>query len=126
MQHLQEDQGLTVGRLDSRFSGPTLDPTAKEAGYDPQGAAMSSAYISAFNAYARDSLHYATQATYKPFAGNRVGHGTPPARWQPTESGPLNVMPDLANAMKQNTQLKILLAGGYFDLATPYFEGAMK
>lgn len=40
-----------------------------------------------------------------------------------TESGPLNVMPDLANAMKQNTQLKILLAGGYFDLATPYFEG---
>ena len=40
-----------------------------------------------------------------------------------SESGPLNVMPDLANAMKQNPQLKILLAGGYYDLATPYFEG---
>lgn len=124
MQHLQEDQGLTVGRIDSRFSGPTLDPTAKEAGYDPQGAAMSSAYVSAFNAYARDSLHYATQATYKPFAGLTewdMGHRLPDGTR--TESGPLNVMPDLANAMKQNTQLKILLAGGYFDLATPYFEG---
>ena len=42
MQHLQEEQGLTTGRLDSRFSGPTLDPTAKEAGYDPQSAAISS------------------------------------------------------------------------------------
>ncbi len=124
MQHLQEEQGLTTGRLDSRFSGPTLDPTAKEAGYDPQSAAISSAYISAFNAYARDSLHYATQATYKPFAGLTewdMTHRLPDG--SRSESGPLNVMPDLANAMKQNPQLKVLLAGGYYDLATPYFEG---
>lgn len=124
MQHLQEEQGLTTGRLDTRFSGPTLDPTAKEAGYDPQSAAISSAYISAFNAYARDSLHYATQATYKPFAGNQewdMTHRLPDG--SRSESGPLNVMPDLANAMKQNPQLKVLLAGGYYDLATPYFEG---
>jgi carboxypeptidase C (cathepsin A) len=32
-------------------------------------------------------------------------------------------MPDLANAMKQNPNLKILLMGGYYDLATPYYEG---
>jgi carboxypeptidase C (cathepsin A) len=124
MQHLQERQGLTTGRLDTRFSGPTLDPTAKEAGYDPQSAAISSAYISAFNAYARDSLHYATQQTYKPFAGLTdwdMTHRLPDG--SKSESGPLNVMPDLANAMKQNPQLKVLLAGGYYDLATPYFEG---
>ena len=32
-------------------------------------------------------------------------------------------MPDLANAMKFNPHLKVMLNGGYFDLATPFFEG---
>jgi carboxypeptidase C (cathepsin A) len=35
----------------------------------------------------------------------------------------LNVMPDLASAMKYNPGLKVMLLGGYYDLATPYFEG---
>jgi carboxypeptidase C (cathepsin A) len=34
-----------------------------------------------------------------------------------------NMMPDLAFALKSNPRLRVLLAGGYFDLATPYFEG---
>jgi carboxypeptidase C (cathepsin A) len=36
-------------------------------------------------------------------------------------AGPVNVMPDLAVAMKQNPNLKVQLNGGYYDLATPYF-----
>ncbi len=32
-------------------------------------------------------------------------------------------MPDLAYRMKLNPKMKVMLAGGYFDLATPYFEG---
>ena len=35
----------------------------------------------------------------------------------------LNVMPDLASAMKYNPGLKVMLLGGYYDLATPYFQG---
>ena len=34
-----------------------------------------------------------------------------------------NVMPDLAYRMKMNPKMKVMLAGGYYDLATPYFEG---
>ena len=34
-----------------------------------------------------------------------------------------NVMLDLATVMKQNPNLKVLNTGGYYDLATPYFEG---
>jgi carboxypeptidase C (cathepsin A) len=34
-----------------------------------------------------------------------------------------NVMPDLANAMKINPNLKIQLNAGYFDLATPFYQG---
>ena len=32
-------------------------------------------------------------------------------------------MPDLAVALKVNPQLKVMVTGGYYDLATPYYEG---
>jgi carboxypeptidase C (cathepsin A) len=32
-------------------------------------------------------------------------------------------MGDLAMSMKANPKMHIMLAGGYYDLATPYFEG---
>jgi len=53
---LQDDADLTTGWLDSRFSGPTMDPLGETAGYDPQAAAISSAYLSAYNDYARKQL----------------------------------------------------------------------
>ena len=46
--------------------------------------------------------------------------GGPPAAFQ--ESG-TNVIPDLAFTMKSNPNMKVMLAGGYYDLATPFFEG---
>src|SRR5208283_4670205 len=43
---LQDDQDLTTGRLDTRFSGPHIDPLSQQADYDPQSSAISSAYVS--------------------------------------------------------------------------------
>ena len=37
-----------------------------------------------------------------------------------------NVLPDLATAMKQNPDMKVMVNGGYFDVSTPYFEGVME
>lgn len=123
--NLQDERGLTTGRLDTRFSGPTMDPLSKEADYDPQAAAISSAYVSAFNEYVRTQLKYGQEKTYKPeidlFRSWNFQH-QPPGVEQPLQGAP-NVMPDLASAMKYNPQLKIQLNGGYFDLATPYYEG---
>src|ERR1700741_3349598 len=65
-QNLQADGGITTGRLDSRFSGPDLDPLSQRAEYDPQSAALSSAYVSAFNEYARKELHYGDGKTFHP------------------------------------------------------------
>jgi carboxypeptidase C (cathepsin A) len=113
----------TTGRLDTRFSGPTLDPMSKEAEYDPQSAAISSAYVSAFNDYVRNSLKFGENMTYKADIDVEKNwdflHQPPGA--QQKIPGTLNVMPDLAVAMKQNPKLKIMLNGGYYDLATPYF-----
>jgi carboxypeptidase C (cathepsin A) len=122
---LQDDLGLTTGRLDTRFSGVTLDPLSEKSDYDPQSAAISSAYVSAFNAYVRGTLNYGHGKLYVPSAGLfrtwDMRH-KPPGQQFPGR-GAANVMPDLANAMKQNPNLKILLMGGYYDLATPYYEG---
>ena len=124
-QNLQNDTDTTTGRLDTRFSGPTMDPLSKEADYDPQSAAISSAYVSAFNDYARKVLNFGQDQVYKPeidvFKWWSFKHQQPGAEF--AFPGATNVMPDLASAMKYNPDLKILLNGGYFDLATPYYEG---
>jgi hypothetical protein len=57
---------MTTGRLDTRFSGPHLDPLSKESDYDPQSASISSAYVSAFNDYVRKDLKFGENRTYKP------------------------------------------------------------
>jgi carboxypeptidase C (cathepsin A) len=123
---LQEAEGLTTGRLDSRFSGPDIDPLSKAADYDPQEADISSAYVSAFNDYVRGPLGYDPARLFKPFApeANKVWNieHLQPDQSEPSP-GPLNVMPDLAVALKINPQLKVMVAGGYYDLATPYYEG---
>ncbi|MGH8289178.1 MAG: S10 family peptidase [Steroidobacteraceae bacterium] len=122
---LQADADTTTGRLDSRFSGPSLDPLSERAGYDPQSAAIGSAYVAAFNNYVRQDLHYGMKMRYRP--GIRVfqywnSRHQPPGAPYPLPQA-MNVMPDLANAMKFDPDLKVMLNGGYFDLATPFFEG---
>ena len=122
---LQDDTDTTTGRLDTRFSGPTLDPLSKEAEYDPQSAAISSAYVSAFNDYVRKELKFGENRAFKPMI--RIwrtwnflhqGPGAPLPLPQAT-----NVLTDLALAMKYNPELKVMLNAGYFDLATPFYEG---
>jgi carboxypeptidase C (cathepsin A) len=115
---LQDDQDLTTGRLDTRFSGPTINPLSENAEYDPQSSAISSAYVSLFNEYVRRDLKYGEGQTYLPqalfgsYQWDMVHHGNPMS---------LNVANDLADAMKTNPRLKVMVNGGYYDLATPFF-----
>lgn len=115
---LQDDQDLTTGRLDTRFSGPSLNPLSEGAEYDPQSSAISSAYVSLFNDYVRKDLKYGEGQTYLPmalFGGYEwdFDHHHNPIS--------LNVATDLADAMKTNPRLKVMVNGGYYDLATPFF-----
>jgi carboxypeptidase C (cathepsin A) len=115
---LQDDLDLTTGRLDTRYSGPSLNPLSEGAEYDPQSSAISSAYVSLFNDYIRRDLKYGEGQTYLPDA---IFGGT---QWDMTHHGNpigLNVAPDLAEAMKTNPRLRVMVNGGYYDLATPFF-----
>jgi carboxypeptidase C (cathepsin A) len=116
--NLQGDEDLTTGRLDTRFSGPTLNPLSEESEYDPQSSAISSAYVALFNDYVRRDLKYGAGQTYLPEA-QFDGH-----EWDFKHAGnpiDLNVSADLANAMKTNPRLKVMVNGGYYDLATPFY-----
>jgi carboxypeptidase C (cathepsin A) len=120
---LQSGSDTATGRLDTRFSGPVMDALEKNADYDPFEAGIGSAFVSAFNDYVRKDLKFGEERTFMPFA--HIPH------WDMEHTGPgvfrwasgLNVMTDLATAMKYNPNLKVQLNAGYYDLGTPFFEG---
>jgi carboxypeptidase C (cathepsin A) len=116
---LLDDENLTIGRLDTRYSGPHMDPLSQAADYDPQSSAISSAYVSLFNDYVRKDLKYGDTQTFLPSA--LFGS----FEWDLKHKGNpinLNVAGDLAEAMKANPRLKVMVNGGYYDLATPFYS----
>jgi carboxypeptidase C (cathepsin A) len=134
-EQLRTSEGISVGRLDTRYAGPQMDPLAQSTGYDAQSGAITSAWNTAINQYLHNDMKYATQDTYL-LSGRDGGEFSwnmthrPPGRGGGGGGGAAgtvetgaNVMPDLAYRMKLNPKMKVMLAGGYYDLATPYFEG---
>lgn len=127
---LKLDDDISIGRLDTRYQGPNVDPLSESTEYDPQSDAITSGWLAAINEYLRKDLKYGMQETY--FPSGRMGgdfnwsmeHRAPGfGRFGGGDWGGPNVMPDLAYRMKMNPKMKVFLAGGYFDLATPFFEG---
>lgn len=117
---LQINDDMLTGRLDTRFSSPAIDPLSEAAQYDPQSTAISSAYVALFNNYVRRDLKYGFGETYLP----EVNIGVDSPKWDMKHNGHeinLNVAPDLASAMKMNPKMKVMVNGGYFDLATPFY-----
>jgi carboxypeptidase C (cathepsin A) len=96
---LQSDTDDTTGRLDTRFAGPSLDPLSKEAEYDPQSSAISSAYIAAFNDYVRKDLKFGQDLNYREFADVK--------EWifkHNDHDGAVNVMPDSGDGDEDQPQ----------------------
>lgn len=122
--YLQEPSGITTGRLDSRYEGPVMDPLERDAAYDPFSDSVQSSILAAMNTYARETLKFGENMTYKPsarepgFNWDMKHHAYGPTGWEGTST---NVMGDLAYTMKTNPSMHVLLMGGYFDLGTLYF-----
>ena len=124
-QQLLQGGEQATGRFDVRYSGPVLDPLGENAFYDPQSAAIGSPIVSVFNDYVRTQLKFGQDLTYVPVS-NDVGNAWDFKHQPPGVPFPLptttNVMPDLAAAMAQNPDMKVMLNAGYYDLATPYYS----
>ncbi|HEX2667040.1 MAG TPA: peptidase S10 [Gammaproteobacteria bacterium] len=124
-QQLLQGSEEATGRFDVRYAGPQLDPLGEFAFYDPQSSAIGSPIVSLFNDYIRGQLKFGQDLTYLPVSGE-VGNAWDFKHQQPGVPFALptttNVMPDLASAMAQNPDMKVMLNSGYYDLATPYYS----
>ena len=117
VKELLRGEGRTVGRLDSRFRGIDRDANADSYEYDPSYAAIQGPFTAAMNHYVRAELGYASDLPYEILTG-RV------RPWDYGRQGDnryLNVAETLRRAMSQNPHLRVYVASGYYDLATPYF-----
>jgi carboxypeptidase C (cathepsin A) len=123
MKELQRSRGLTTGRLDARFSGPTYDLLGEFAEYDPQETAISGAFVAAFNSYVREDLKFGADKSYQ-VAANFSGQNWD---WKHQGAdqfgfpGSPNVEGDLVGAMIANPHLMVEVENGIYDLATPFF-----
>jgi|CZKC01.1.fsa_nt_gi carboxypeptidase C (cathepsin A) len=120
---LQRSRGLVTGRLDARFSGPMGDMLAEFGFTDPQSDAVSPAFVSVFNSYARNELKFGQGKVYNPL--NYTANGAWDWKHQGAGGfgfpGAPNTEGDLLQAMLTNPHLHVEIESGLYDLATPFF-----
>lgn len=118
------DEGLTVGRIDSRYTGRDLDDAGETFEFDPFFTVGSGWYVALLKDYLRRELGYESDDVFRSSAGGRIrpwdyhekdrtqGYG---------KNAYANYAETLRRAMHVNPYLKVLVMSGYYDLATPYF-----
>jgi carboxypeptidase C (cathepsin A) len=107
---LLRDQGLTTGRLDSRYTGKDSDDAGIRPGYSPEYDSWKHSFTPAINSYLRDDLGFETNLEY-----NVSGDVRP---WN-NENGITAGL--LRRAMEKNHSLRVLNQAGYYDGACdPY------
>ncbi|RME58619.1 MAG: peptidase S10, partial [Caldilineae bacterium] len=110
------DKRRTVGRIDSRFTGIDRDAAGEMFEYDPSISATQGLYTATLNDYVRRELRFESDLPYEILTSLYK-------KWDYSkhQNQFLNVAETLRKTMSQNPFLKVFVANGYYDLATPYF-----
>jgi len=116
VKELQRDRGLTTGRLDTRFTGRDRDDAGEGYDYDPSYQNIYGAYTACLNDYVRRELGFESDLAYEILTGK-----VRPWNYGRYRNRYVNVAETLRSAMTKNPDLKVYVASGYYDLATPYF-----
>ena len=112
---LLRNQGKTVGRFDSRFTGLDRDSVGERFEYDPSYTNILGPYTATLNDYLRSQLEFESDLAYE-ILTDRVH----PWNYDTHQNQYVNVTDTLRKAMTTNPYLKVFVASGYYDLATPY------
>ncbi|HEX2100021.1 MAG TPA: hypothetical protein VHF69_05135, partial [Candidatus Synoicihabitans sp.] len=122
LQELMRAQGVTLGRVDSRFAGGMPSRILETTAFDPYISAVAPAIVATYNAYVRGELGVVTDKKYVLSGGLYkdwdLGHVQPDSNGRKIPYP--NVLPDISYAMAMNPKMKVLVQAGYFDLACPY------
>lgn len=108
----------TVGRLDSRFRGIDEIAATENPQHDPSMSALTPPYTATINDWLARGLGWTTDVPYNVFAPGEL--------WKAWTYGDAsNGYPDtseaLRSALSKNPYMKVFVASGYYDLATPYY-----
>lgn len=131
VKELLREKRLTVGRLDSRFTGRDADAAGESYEFDPSSAAIMGPFAAALNNYVGTVLKYKKEVPYAIY-GNvypwnfnfqpaQPGAPTGRATTRSSRDGFLYVAETLRRAMAENEALKVFCCNGYYDGATPFF-----
>jgi carboxypeptidase C (cathepsin A) len=112
---LRRDEGITVGRLDSRYTGFDRDSVGESFEFDPSYAAIQGPYTATFNDYVRRELEFESDLPYE-ILTDKVW----PWNYKKFQNSFVDVAETLRQAIAINPYLKVYVANGYYDLATPY------
>lgn len=115
---LLRDRRLTVGRLDSRYTGRDLDAAGEEPDNDPSFYGIDAGYTAAVNAWVREGLGFKTDRQYVTIGGV--------ADWDWRLRGRdnnfyFNVAPYIGRTLRENSGARVFVGAGYYDFATPFF-----
>ena len=114
--NLLQQQKKIVGRFDSRFIGIDPNPAASRANYDPSGVAIFAPYTSTLYHYLHNDLQIKRDIPYE-----IITDDVRPWNYGRFVNGYANALGALGEAMTKNRHMRVFVASGYFDLATPFF-----
>jgi carboxypeptidase C (cathepsin A) len=113
---LLRGQRRTVGRIDGRFAGWDSDYGRETWTTDPSIDAITGPYTAALNQYVRAELGYESDLPYEVLT-DRVH----PWSFKEFEGVHVHVLDKLAEAIRVNPHMRVHVACGYYDAATPYY-----
>ena len=114
---LLRTEGRSVGRFDSRISGVDKDDAAENFDRDPSFDVVQGVYSACLNDYVRRELKFESDLPYEILSFKVL------PKWQYDEfkNNFVNVAETLRGAMMKNPHLKLFIANGFYDMATPFY-----
>jgi carboxypeptidase C (cathepsin A) len=112
---LLRKERLVIGRYDARRTGAALDAAGGSAEYDPSYTSVLGPFTATLNDYVRRELKFESDLPYEVLTGK-----VEPWDFNEARNHYLDVAETLGQTMTHNPYLKVFVANGYYDMATPY------
>ena len=116
---LLRDRGLSIGRLDARYTGRDYDSAGETPDNDPSFYGIDGSYTAALNSYVRQDLKFSPERQYVTIGGVRDWDWNLPGDSENRYYK--NVAPYIGKALRENSGLRVLVAQGWYDFATPFY-----
>jgi carboxypeptidase C (cathepsin A) len=125
LKELLRAEGKAAGRIDARYVGDDIDDVAEQPEGDPSSYQIDGAFVASLNQYLAAELNVSMERPYLTSGGRELYSSwswrpVPPG--QPWEPSYVDLSRELSRALRRNSGLRVLVAAGYYDFATPFFD----